>query len=46
MPGFLESLKLEGGIPMPMNDKQFDQFVKQELVRWAKIVKESGAKIE
>jgi tripartite-type tricarboxylate transporter receptor subunit TctC len=46
MPGFLESLKLEGGTPMPMNDMQFDQFVKQELVRWAKIVKESGAKIE
>jgi tripartite-type tricarboxylate transporter receptor subunit TctC len=45
-PGFLESLKLEGGTPMPMNDKQFDEFVKQELVRWAKIVKESGAKIE
>jgi len=45
-PGFLESLKQEGGTPMPMNDKQFDEFVKQELVRWAKIVKESGAKIE
>ncbi len=45
-PGFLESLKQEGGTPMPMNDKQFDEFVKQELVRWGKIVKESGAKIE
>ena len=45
-PEFLESLRLEGGTSMPMNDKQFDEFVQQELVRWAKIVKESGAKIE
>ncbi len=46
MPEFLETLKQEGGTPMPMGDKEFNEFINQELVRWAKIVKESNAKIE
>ncbi len=46
MPEFTDSIKLEGGNPMLMNDKQFNDFIHLELVRWAKVVKDSGAKIE
>jgi tripartite-type tricarboxylate transporter receptor subunit TctC len=45
-PEFLETLKQEGGIPMPMGYKEFNEFIQLELVRWAKIVKDSNAKIE
>ena len=45
-PEFLETLKQEGGTPMSMNSKEFNEFIHQELIRWAKIVKESNAKIE
>ncbi|HEY4374480.1 MAG TPA: tripartite tricarboxylate transporter substrate binding protein [Burkholderiales bacterium] len=45
-PEFLEHLKVEGGVPMPMNAPQFETFIKKEVVRWAGVVKASGAKLD
>src|SRR5262245_49269678 len=36
----------QGAVPMPMTLDQFDRFLREEIVKWAKIVKISGAKID
>ena len=43
---YLERLKAEGGEPLPLDAAQFGEFIKKETVRWAKVVKDAGAKLE
>jgi tripartite-type tricarboxylate transporter receptor subunit TctC len=43
---FLERLKATGGDPMPMGAAQFHAFLGDELARWGKIIRETGAKLE
>jgi tripartite-type tricarboxylate transporter receptor subunit TctC len=45
-PDFLDRLKTEGGEPLPLNAAQFNDFIKKETVRWAKVVKDANAKLE
>jgi tripartite-type tricarboxylate transporter receptor subunit TctC len=45
-PDFLDRLKSEGGEPLALGPAQFNDFIKKETVRWAKVVKDAGAKLE
>ena len=45
-PDFLERLKSEGGEVLALNAPQFNEFIKKETVRWAKVIKDAGAKLE
>jgi tripartite-type tricarboxylate transporter receptor subunit TctC len=36
----------QGAIPMGMTIEQFDKFLRDEIVKWAKVVKVSGAKVD
>ena len=36
----------QGAAPMPMTLEQFDRFLREEIVKWAKVVKVSGAKVD
>jgi len=35
-----------GADPAPMSPEDFGQFVREEITKWAKVVKESGAKVD
>jgi tripartite-type tricarboxylate transporter receptor subunit TctC len=41
-----EKLKAQGAEPAPMSPEQFDQFIRAEWTKYAKIVKDSGAKVD
>jgi tripartite-type tricarboxylate transporter receptor subunit TctC len=43
---FLERLTAAGGDPLPMSAADFDGFIASEIVRWARIIRETGAKLE
>jgi tripartite-type tricarboxylate transporter receptor subunit TctC len=43
---FLERLKATGGDPLPMGAGEFNAFLSSETGRWAKIIRETGAKLE
>ena len=43
---FLERVKTEGGEALPLNASQFNDFIKKETVRWAKVVRDAGARLE
>lgn len=45
-PDYLDRVKAEGGEPLPLNPGEFSEFIKNESVRWAKVVKDAGAKLE
>lgn len=45
-PEFQERLKDEGGRPLAMTPEEFTEFIRSETVRWAKIVRDVGAKLE
>ena len=36
----------QGTIAMGMSIDQFDRFLREEIVKWAKVVKASGAKVD
>lgn len=42
----IERLAGLGAEPAPMTPEDFGRYVRQEVVKWAKVVKESGAKID
>ncbi len=43
---YLERVKSEGGEPLALNAVEFNEFIKSETVRWAKVVRDAGAKLE
>jgi tripartite-type tricarboxylate transporter receptor subunit TctC len=36
----------QGAVPMGMNIEQFDKFLREDVVKWGKLVKESGMKVD
>jgi tripartite-type tricarboxylate transporter receptor subunit TctC len=45
-PEVKEAWAKQGAIPMGMGLEQFDKFLREEIVKWAKVVKVSGAKVD
>lgn len=45
-PSLIESLAKQGVIASDMTPQQFADYVKAEVARWGKVVKESGAKVD
>ena len=45
-PDFRNRLTLEAVAPIGTSPEEFGNFVKSEIVRWAKVVKDSGAKVD
>ena len=43
---YIERVRTEGGEILPLNAVEFNDFIKQETVRWAKVVRDAGAKLE
>jgi tripartite-type tricarboxylate transporter receptor subunit TctC len=43
---YLDRIKAEGGEVLPLSAVEFNDFIKSETVRWAKVVKDAGAKLE
>ena len=43
---FAERLKEEGGQSLAMSPEEFTEFIRTETLRWAKIVRDVGAKLE
>jgi tripartite-type tricarboxylate transporter receptor subunit TctC len=46
VPEFQERLKDEGGRSLAMTPEEFTAFIRSEAVRWAKIVRDVGAKLD
>ncbi len=46
MPDTQEKMRTAGFEPMSSTPEQAAEFVKTEIVRWAKVVKDSGAKVD
>jgi len=36
----------QGAVPMGMTVDQFDKFMREDIVKWARVVKLSGAKVD
>lgn len=45
-PDVKEAWARQGAMPMGMSIDQFDKFLRAEIVKWAKVVKVSGAKVD
>jgi tripartite-type tricarboxylate transporter receptor subunit TctC len=45
-PEVKEAWSKQGAVPMSMSVEQFDRFLREEIVKWAKVVKVSGAKVD
>jgi tripartite-type tricarboxylate transporter receptor subunit TctC len=45
-PAFQAQLASMGVTPMPSSPDEFSTFLRDETVRWAKVVKDSGAKLD
>jgi len=45
-PEVKENWMKQGAVPMSMTLDQFDRFLRDEIVKWAKVVKISGAKVD
>ncbi|HTM61048.1 MAG TPA: tripartite tricarboxylate transporter substrate binding protein [Burkholderiales bacterium] len=45
-PEVKEAWNKQGAIPMGMSIDAFDKFLREEIVKWAKVVKASGAKVD
>ncbi len=41
-----ESWSKQGAVPMGMTVDQFDKFMRADIVKWARVVKSSGAKVD
>jgi len=45
-PEVKEAWSKQGAVPMSMSVDQFDRFLREDIVKWAKVVKLSGAKVD
>jgi len=45
-PEVKEAWAKQGAVPMGMGLDQFDKFLREEIVKWARVVKVSGAKVD
>ncbi len=45
-PDIKETWAKQGAVPMPMSPAEFDKYLRADIVKWAEVVKVSGAKIE
>ena len=45
-PELRETWAKQGAVPMGMTLEQFDRFLREDIVKWAKVVKLSGAKVD
>ena len=45
-PEMTEAWARQGAVPMAMTLEQFDKFLREDIVKWAKVVKLSGAKVD
>jgi len=45
-PDVKEAWSKQGAVSMSMSVEQFDRFLREEIVKWAKVVKLSGAKVD
>jgi tripartite-type tricarboxylate transporter receptor subunit TctC len=45
-PDVKETWAKQGAVPMGMTIEQFDRFMREDITKWAKIVKLSGAKVD
>ncbi len=45
-PELKETWAKQGAVPMGMTREQFDGFLREDIVKWAKVVKVSGAKVD
>jgi tripartite-type tricarboxylate transporter receptor subunit TctC len=45
-PEMKEAWARQGAVPMAMTLEQFDKFLREDIVKWAKVVKLSGAKVD
>jgi tripartite-type tricarboxylate transporter receptor subunit TctC len=45
-PEVKETWSKQGAVPMGMTIDEFDKFLRQDIVKWAKVVKLSGAKVD
>jgi tripartite-type tricarboxylate transporter receptor subunit TctC len=41
-----ETWSKQGAVPMGMTVEQFDRFLREDIVKWARVVKASGAKVD
>jgi tripartite-type tricarboxylate transporter receptor subunit TctC len=46
MPDVATQLRNQGADPMPMTPEEYDRYIRSEVVKLGRIVKESGAKAE
>ena len=46
LPDVKERLSTQGGEPVTNTPEEFGTFIKSEIVKWAKGVRESGARID
>ena len=45
-PDVKEAWSKQGAVPMSMSVDQFDRFLREDIVKWAKVVQLSGAKVD
>jgi len=45
-PDVKEAWSKQGAVPMSMSVEQFDRFLREDIVKWANVVKLSGAKVD
>ena len=46
LPEVRETWSKQGAVPMGMSLEQFDKFLRDDIVKWARVVKLSGAKVD
>jgi len=45
-PEVKEAWSKQGAVSMGMTLEQFDKYLREDIVKWAKVVKVSGAKVD
>ena len=45
-PDVMEAWAKQGAVPMRMSPEEFGKFIEQDIQKWAKVVKFSGAQVD